>query len=98
MYVRQLSLLQFPVIFLLIDCLRLFVVVYKPILMLLVMFCMGLPAVIVTSAESYWYIYAILPEAICCRLETCNIYVMLLTLPCTCTYTPTFMVTTANIR
>ena len=28
----------------------------------------------------------ILPEAICCCLETCNVYVMLLTLFCICTH------------
>ena len=37
----------------------------------------------------------VLPEANCCCLQTCYVYALLLTLPCT--YTPTFMVTTANI-
>ena len=37
----------------------------------------------------------VLPEAICCCLQTCYVFGLLLTLPCT--YTPTFMVTTANI-
>ena len=39
---------------------------------LLVLYCMCLPAFFVT----------ILPEAICCYLETCNVYVVLLTLFC----------------
>ena len=38
----------------------------------------------------------VLPEAICCCLQTCYVYSVLLTLPCT--NIATLMVTTANIR
>ena len=37
-----------------------------------------------------------LPEAIRYHLQTCYVYGVLVTLPCT--YIPTFMVTSANIR
>ena len=40
----------------------------------------------------------VLPEAICCCLQTCSVYGLLLTLPCTYMYIQTFMATTANIR
>ena len=55
--------------------------------MLLVMYCMCLPAFFVPSADKsqLWVIYAvtnILPVAICCCLDTCNVYVVLLTLFC----------------
>ena len=71
---------------------------------LLVMYCMCLLAVIITSADirKLWVqcicmlFTNMLPEAICCCLQTCYIYGVLLTLPCT--YIPTFMATTANIR
>ena len=42
---------------------------------LLVLYCMCLPAFFVTITN-------ILPEAICCYLETFNVYVVLLTLFC----------------
>ena len=50
------------------------------------MYCMCLPAFFVPSADKsqLWVIYAItniLPVAICC-LDTCNVYVVLLTLFC----------------
>ena len=71
---------------------------------LLVMYCMCLLAVIITSADirKLWVQCicmlftntCMLPEAICCCLQTCYIYGVLLTLPCT--YIPTFMATTAN--
>ena len=52
------------------------------------MYCMCLPAFFVPSADKsqLWVIYAItniiLPVAICCCLDTCNVYVVLLTLFC----------------
>ena len=54
---------------------------------LLVMYCMYILALIVTSAASYGYIYAIycLHEAICCCLQTCNVYGTWVTLYCMCT-------------
>ena len=45
---------------------------------------------------TYRYIINLLPEAIRYHLQTCYVYGVLLTLPCT--YIPTFMVTSANIR
>ena len=56
-----------------IDCLRLFVVVYKLDVVLLVMYCiyMYIPAFIVTSADisQLWvYLCNLLPEALCCCL------------------------------
>ena len=72
------------------DCLRLFVV-YKLVmlmLVLLVMYCMCIPAFIVTSAD-------ISHEAICCCLQTCNVYGTWVTLYCICVQI--FMVTCANI-
>ena len=50
---------------------------------LLVMYCMYIPAFIVTSADvSQLWVYLcylhLLPEAICCCIQACNIYVMLL--------------------
>ena len=56
-----------------------------------------------TTANT-WYIvigtfdsfYNSLPGATCCCLQTCHVYGVLLTLHCT--YIPTFMATTANIR
>ena len=60
------------------------------------MYCMHLPAVIVTSADITQLWVYLLPEAICCYLETCNVYVMLLTLFCIlCVHT--FMGTCANV-
>ena len=46
------------------------------------MYCMCLPAFFVPSADKsqLWVIYAItniLPVAICCCLDTCNVYVVL---------------------
>ena len=76
---------------------------YTVINALLVMYCMCLLAVIITSADIRKFGYNVyicmlftntLPEAICCCLQTCYIYGVLLTLPCT--YIPTFMATTAN--
>ena len=59
---------------------------------------MCLPA-FVTGAQLWVYIFMlftnILPEAICCCLETFNVYVGLLTLFCICVQT--FMVTCPNI-
>ena len=55
---------------------------------LLVTYCMCLPAFFVTSADKsqLWVIFMlftnILPEAICCCLETFNVNVVLLTLFC----------------
>ena len=51
------------------------------------MYCMCLPAFFVPGADKsqLWVIYAItniLPVAICCCLDTCNVYVVLLTLFC----------------
>ena len=51
------------------------------------MYCMCLPAFFVPSADKsqLWVINAItniLPVAICCCLDTCNVYVVLLTLFC----------------
>ena len=63
-------------------CLRLFVVVYK---LNNVLYCMCLPASFVTSADKsqiFMLFTNILPEAICCCLETFNVYVVLLTLFC----------------
>ena len=67
------------------DCLRLFVVVYT---VFDVLYCMCLLACFVTSADKrqLWvylcYLLIILPEAICCCLETFNVYVVLLMLFC----------------
>ena len=80
------------------NCLRLFVVVYKPV------------RFVVSCSHCHDHTYQLswpllltlgtfinlLPEAICCGLQTCYFDGVLLTLPCT--YTPTFMATTANIR
>ena len=49
---------------------------------LLVMYCMCLPAFFVTSADKsqiFMLFTNISPEAICCCLETFNVYVVLLT-------------------
>ena len=48
------------------------------------MYCMCLPAFFVPSADKsqLWAITNILPVAICCCLDTCNVYVVLLTLFC----------------
>ena len=47
---------------------------------LLVMYCMYIPAFIVTSAKPVMGIFMLftdlLPEAICCCLQTCNVYGM----------------------
>ena len=69
---------------------------------LLVMYCMYIPAFIVTSADisQLWvYIFMLftnlLPEAICCCLQTCNVYGTWVSLYCICVQI--FMVTCANI-
>ena len=49
---------------------------------LLVMYCMCLPAFFVTSADKRCYLLIILPEAICCCLETFNVSVVSLMLFC----------------
>ena len=51
---------------------------------LLVMYCMCLPAFFVPSADKsqLWVYSNILPVAICCCLDTYNVYVLLLTLFC----------------
>ena len=38
------------------------------------MYCMNIPAFIVTSAASYGLFTSLLREAICCCLQTCNVY------------------------
>ena len=68
---------------------------------LLIMYCMCLPAFFVAGADkSQFWVYTlftnILLEAICCFLETCNVYVVLLTFSQVCIQT--FMATTDNIR
>ena len=42
------------------------------------------------------FTHIILPEAICCCVETCNVYVMLSTLVCICVHT--FMGICANVN
>ena len=42
------------------------------------------------------FTHIILPEATCCCVETCNVYVMLSTLVCICVHT--FMGTCANVN
>ena len=67
------------------DCLRLFVVVCTVFYVLLIKYRMCLPACFVTSADKrqLWvYLCYLLPEAICCCLETFNVYVVLLMLFC----------------
>ena len=62
---------------------------------LLVMYCMYIPGLIVTSADisQLWvYLCYLLPEAICCCLQTCNVYGTWVTL-----CVQIFMVTCANI-
>ena len=62
------------------------------------MYCMYIPAFIVTSADisQLWvYLCYLLPEAICCGLQTCNVYGTWVTLYCICIQI--FMVTCANI-
>ena len=49
------------------------------------MYCMCLPAFFVTSADKsqiFMLFTNIMPEAICCCLETFNVYVVLLMLFC----------------
>ena len=53
-------------------------------------------AQVVSSSYRYINFISLLPEAISYCLPTCYVYGVLVTLPCT--YTPTFMATTANIR
>ena len=59
-------------------------------------------AVIVTSADigklrmGTFMLFTLLPEAICCCVETCNVYVMLSTFVCICVHT--FMGTCANVN
>ena len=69
---------------------------------LLVMYCIYIPAFIVTSADIYKPVMGIfmlftnlLPEAICCCLQTCNVYGTWVTLYCICVQT--FVVTCANV-
>ena len=59
---------------------------------------MYIPGFIVTSADisQLWvYLCYSLPEAICCCLQTCNVYGTWVTLYCICVQI--FMVTCANI-
>ena len=56
------------------------------------MHCMYIPAFIVTSVDIYKPVMGIfmlftnlLPEAICCCLQTCNVYGTWVTLYCMCT-------------
>ena len=49
------------------------------------MYCMCLPAFFVPSADKLKagiFMLLLLPVAICCCLDTCNVYVVLLTLFC----------------
>ena len=64
---------------------------------LLVMYCIYIPAFIVTSAVMgiFMLFTNLLPEAICCCLQTCNVYGTWVTLYCICVQT--FVVTCANI-
>ena len=58
----------------------------------------GIALHIHTNFHGYYCVVIayLLPEAICCYLQTCYVYGVLLTLQCT--YIPSFMATTANIR
>ena len=63
-----------------------------------VLLVMYIPAFIVTSSDiSQLWVYScyLLPEAICCCLQTCNVYGAWVTLYCICVQT--FMATCANI-
>ena len=53
---------------------------------LLVMYCMHIPAFIVTSAGIFMLFTNLLPEAICCCLQTCNVYGTWVTLYCAYVY------------
>ena len=84
-YVCILSLLQLLIWISYLDILPQALQTYTVNDVLLVMYCMCLPAFFVTSADKsqiFMLFTNILPEAICCCLETFNVYVVLFTLFC----------------